>query len=245
VFIFDVKNNPPEKIALAKNALKRAKTLRYPDCVKFIDGAETESQIIIGTEQVESLRSNLFNNLDLNLARLGLLKVASTIKFLSDDCQMIHGNIGVDSVFVTRSGEWKVGGFEVLYSIKDERSFLKTHQYLLPPDRITAPELDMERFVPTTAVDAWSFGCLIFHIFNGVNTLTRSALDNRGQIPMPLFRHYKSLIHQDPRARLSLEKFLAYTSGPGSYFDDDFIGTSLFLEQLALKDKAEKEQFLV
>lgn len=158
---------------------------------------------------------------------------------------MIHGNIGVNSVFVTRSGEWKVGGFEVLYSIKDERSFLKTYGHLLPPDRITAPELDIERCVPTAAVDAWSFGCLIFNIFNGLNVNSRSAIDNREKIPMPLFRHYKSLIHQDPGARLSLEKFLKFTSGSGGYFDDDFIGTSIFLEQLALKDKAEKEQFLM
>ncbi len=47
ILIFDIKNNS-EKVALARNTLKRFKTIRYPDCVKFIDGTETESQVIIG-----------------------------------------------------------------------------------------------------------------------------------------------------------------------------------------------------
>lgn len=246
VFIFDVQKCP-EKVVLARNALKRAKTIRYPDCVKFIDGVETEQQIIIGTEQVESLVSNLsISNLDENLARLGLFKVASTIKFLSEDCQIIHGNIGIQSVFVTRSGEWKVGGFEVMHSIKEERSFLKIYGYLMPSEnRLNAPELDMDRTVPTTAVDAWSFGCLIYNVFNGIKITSRSSLDNRAQIPISLFRHYGSLLHNDPVARLSIEKFLLFSSAPKGYFENNFVSTSLFLEQLALKDKLEKEQFLV
>jgi SCY1-like protein 1 len=39
VFIFDIKSNS-KFLELARNAFKRAKTLRYPDCLKYIDGVE-------------------------------------------------------------------------------------------------------------------------------------------------------------------------------------------------------------
>jgi hypothetical protein len=42
IFIFDIKKNP-KYLQLARNALKRAKTIRYPDCIRYIDGVEVES----------------------------------------------------------------------------------------------------------------------------------------------------------------------------------------------------------
>lgn len=39
VLSFDMKRYP-EKLALARNALKKARTIRYPDCIRFIDGIE-------------------------------------------------------------------------------------------------------------------------------------------------------------------------------------------------------------
>lgn len=244
VFIFNIKSNP-EKLPFARNSLKRAKTIRFPDCLKFIDGCESESQIIIGTEQVEPLKSILFNDLDVNLVRLGLYKISSTIKFLAEDCKMIHGTISIHSVYVTRSGEWKLGGFETLQPIQEE-SFLKTHRHILPLDVPLAPELDYENNTPTSAVDFWLLGCLIFSIFNG-SIKNRMELEsgNRNQIPIVLFRHYKGLVASNPASRLDVARFLKFTTASKGYFDDDFIATSLFLEQLALKDKAEKENFLL
>ena len=159
---------------------------------------------------------------------------------------MIHGNIGVNSVYVTKSGEWKLGGFEVLHCIKEENSLLKSHRHMLPSEYIlSAPELDHENNIPTTAIDVWAFGCLIYYVFNGLGNLTRSSLENRGKIPSSLFRHYRSLTVVNPSDRAPLEKFLKMTLTANGYFDDKFIKTSLFLEQLALKDKIEKEDFLL
>ena len=32
----------------------------------------------------------------------------------------MHGNVRVSSIFTTESGEWKLSGFEILSSVKDE-----------------------------------------------------------------------------------------------------------------------------
>lgn len=45
-----------------------------------------------------------------------------TVKFINSDASSIHGNLKVGSVYTSESGEWKLGGFEVLSSIKDDES---------------------------------------------------------------------------------------------------------------------------
>lgn len=42
------------------------------------------------------------------------------MKFINKDCGMVHGNVRISSVFVNRAGEWKLGGFELLSSMKEE-----------------------------------------------------------------------------------------------------------------------------
>lgn len=49
-------------------------------------------------------------------------KVAQT--FLNDQCLSTHGKICPSSIFLTPSGEWKLGGFELLSNPKDEGALL-------------------------------------------------------------------------------------------------------------------------
>jgi SCY1-like protein 1 len=56
VFFFDAAmSNRKAMLPLAKNALRKLRTIRHPDVLKFIDVAETESTIYIVTERVQPL----------------------------------------------------------------------------------------------------------------------------------------------------------------------------------------------
>lgn len=55
------------------------------------------------------------------------------LSFLNDPCASTHGNIRIDSVFLSPSGEWKLGGFEVLSNPKDETAVL----YVRIPTRLS------------------------------------------------------------------------------------------------------------
>lgn len=33
---------------------------------------------------------------------------------------MVHGNVRISSIFTNKAGEWKLGGFELLCSMKEE-----------------------------------------------------------------------------------------------------------------------------
>lgn len=43
-----------------------------------------------------------------------------TIKFINGEAASVHGALRVGSIYTSESGEWKVGGLEVLSSMKDD-----------------------------------------------------------------------------------------------------------------------------
>jgi len=47
-----------------------------------------------------------------------------TLKFLNEEAKIIHGNVRLGSVFTSESGEWKLGGFEVLSAVADDEPFI-------------------------------------------------------------------------------------------------------------------------
>jgi SCY1-like protein 1 len=56
VFFFDATaSNRKNMHTLARNALRKLRTIRHPDVLKFIDVVETESTIHIVTERVQPL----------------------------------------------------------------------------------------------------------------------------------------------------------------------------------------------
>lgn len=47
-----------------------------------------------------------------------------TLKFINDEASSIHGNMRVGSIYTSESGEWKIGGFEVLSNVKDDDAII-------------------------------------------------------------------------------------------------------------------------
>lgn len=44
----------------------------------------------------------------------------NTLSFINDEALSVHGNIRLTSIFISPSGEWRLGGFEVLSSMKED-----------------------------------------------------------------------------------------------------------------------------
>jgi hypothetical protein len=51
-------------------------------------------------------------------------EIQTALKFLHVDAGLSHCNLKVDSIYTLKSGEWRLGGFEVLSSLKDETPFV-------------------------------------------------------------------------------------------------------------------------
>jgi SCY1-like protein 1 len=92
-------------------------------------------------------------------------------------------------------------------------------------------------------VDSWAFGCLVFSVFNGQLSRTEQ-LTTLGNIPQKLHQGYKGLLQHNMSGRIPLAKFLESTTRSGGYFDDEFVKTSVFLDEIALKTSEEKEAYV-
>ncbi|KAJ2014343.1 Nuclear aminoacylation-dependent tRNA export pathway component, partial [Coemansia sp. S85] len=99
--------------AVAQNTLKRMRTLRHPGILRYLEGAETAEAVYIATEPVVPLAQALDLDKSEELKRWGLYKIAETMRFINEDCKLIHANLSAASVFVTKAGEWKLGGLEL------------------------------------------------------------------------------------------------------------------------------------
>ncbi|XP_058875960.1 N-terminal kinase-like protein isoform X2 [Acipenser ruthenus] len=248
VFVFEVKPGSEEHTPVAKAALKRLKTLRHPNILSYVDGLETDKALYIVTEPVTPLGTHL-NSLSEAGGRSelqiswGLHQIVKALSFVINDCRLIHGDVGLWSVFVDRAGEWKLGGLEYMFSAEGDGG---------PPQRKGAPEL--EKYEPPEnserskntgekwAADVWRLGCLIWEVFNG--TLPRaSSLRTLGKIPKPLVPHYCELVGANPKLRPNPARFLLSCRGPGGFMSNSFVETNLFLEEIQIKDPSEKQKF--
>lgn len=249
IFRIDFKEPNSQLIDLAKQSLKRIKTLRHPSILKYVDSSETEKSICIVTEQVVPLAeylekaSNVFNQTQREFSiAYGLLNVAKGIQFLNDDCHLNHNNINIHSIFVNTSGLWKIGGLE--YICPHEETPHQRHDEM--SDKYTPPE----RLDPTKvrhpggkfAVDSWGMGCLVWETFNKPLTPS-SSVKTVGKMPKPLSVFYNKLVQSSPRYRISPIDFIKQCKDANVFFNTPLVEVMLSLEQIQLiKDPEEKSK---
>ena len=157
VFEYDFSDSSKKNMKpFAQNALRKLRTTRHPDILKFMDAVESESSIFIMTERVRPL-SNVLPQYSTKKAQetedwllwgLHRISVSSrqvmkafvhdsncqvALAFLNDQCFSTHGKICISSIFLSPSGEWKLGGFELFSSPKDESALLYVSGFLRAP----------------------------------------------------------------------------------------------------------------
>uniref|UniRef100_A0A452S595 N-terminal kinase-like protein n=1 Tax=Ursus americanus TaxID=9643 RepID=A0A452S595_URSAM len=249
IFVYDVKPGADEQTQVAKAAFKRLKTLRHPNILAYIDGLETDKCLHVVTDAVTPLKMYLKERAEAGgLKELelswGLHQIVKALSFLVNDCSLIHNNVCMAAVFVDRAGEWKLGGLDYMYSSQGNGG---------GPPRKGVPEL--EQYDPPEladgsgraarekwSADMWRLGCLIWEVFNG--PLPRAAaLRNPGKIPKSLVPHYCELVGANPKVRPNPARFLQNCRAPGGFMNNRFVETNLFLEEIQIKEPAEKQKF--
>ncbi|KAF2153052.1 protein kinase [Myriangium duriaei CBS 260.36] len=249
IFSFDVSANK-SKLPLAKNALRKFRTIRHPGVVRVLDTVETDTYIYVATERIEPLGWKTRRKaLAEGSITWGLHNLAKTLRFINDEAASVHGNVRVSSVFTTESGEWKLAGLEALSSMKEDDAIIYTYGSVVPDSgRYAPPEVakggwDSIKRGPISAVDSYDYGILISEVFTG----GFSGSDQVGKtkdIPHAMHNHYKRLVNPNPKLRLSIAHFLEQGARPGSFFDTPLIQLSDGIENLGLKTEGEREEFL-
>ncbi|KAL4759646.1 COPI-interacting protein CEX1 [Aspergillus foveolatus] len=244
VFTFEIASNK-SRLPLAKNAVRKSRTLRHPGVIKVLDTIETETSIYIVTERVVPLTWHVKRrSLSEETSKWGLYTVATTLKFINEDAASVHGAVRASSIYTSESGEWKLGGFDILSSMNDDQA---TYGSLLPDTaRYTPPEIvkggwDAIKRHPLTAVDSYGLAILVFEVFNGNFT---GEVGKTMNIPPSMHQSYKRLGTANPKLRLSPAHFVEQGKKSGGFFETPLIRLTDDIDSLGLKSDAEREDFL-
>ncbi|KKY23952.1 putative protein kinase family protein [Phaeomoniella chlamydospora] len=249
IFTFDISANR-SRLPLAQNAAKKLRTLRHPGIVKVLDTIETDANIYIVTERLSPLSWHVKRkSITEETAKWGLFTIASTLKFVNDDAKSVHGAVRVSSVYTSESGEWKLGGFELLSSMNDEDAVIYRCGTLMPDFGLyAAPEVanggwTVIKKAPLAATDAYGYGILAFEVFNG-SYRGADQLSQLKSIPPSMQQSYKRLVNANPKLRVSPGQFLDQGKRSGGFFETPLIRLTQDVESLGLKNEEERDIFI-
>eukprot|EP00163_Fabomonas_tropica_P008388 TRINITY_DN18014_c0_g1_i1.p1 TRINITY_DN18014_c0_g1~~TRINITY_DN18014_c0_g1_i1.p1 ORF type:complete len:829 (+),score=173.57 TRINITY_DN18014_c0_g1_i1:475-2961(+) len=220
--------------------LKSIKTTRHPNVLKFLDCLDAGETVYVVTERVAPLFSSL-NSLkdDHAMCLWGIRQMLTALDFLNNTCHFVHGNITVNSVFVTPAGDWKLGGLELLKTPDQFRRMASTPIVGVNPPEVKNCMWSAVANNNPWSVDAYGLGCLIATVFSGqVASSGESATSSR--IPDNIRNVVRQLVHEDAHAR----------PNPGELCKSTLFGGRLielldFVESLNVKTAAEKRDFYV
>ncbi|VDD82936.1 unnamed protein product [Mesocestoides corti] len=240
---------PPSTRDIALTTLaqvsKKMKTLRHPNILNWVAGTEATgaskaSVFHIVTEYVVPLSEYLRGQADSSnftyLASWGIYQVTRALGFLNDDCQLSHNAVCASSVYVNRSGEWKLGRLDFCTPLSE------AGQQAVNIPRPAAYSAPGGHYV-----DAWGLACLIYEVFNPERLTEPAQLASKQsleRLPKQLVTAYRRLLSTripltTSRARSPFSAFLKV-----NFFKNDYISTLVFLEEIQLKEKEEKSEFL-
>ena len=216
----------------------------------MLDTVETETYIYIATERVTPLEWHACRkSLSEETSKWGLYTVSNALTFINDEASAVHGNLRLGSIFTSQSGEWRLGGFDVLSSMKEDDPIIYRYGTSLPKANIYAPPEvaksgweSIKRY-PLSATDAWGFGILVYEVFNGCY-IDSDQIGLTKSIPPSMHQNYKRLFNTNPRARLTVPNFRDQGRRSSGFFTTPLIRISEGIESLDLKSDAEREEFL-
>lgn len=252
VSIFKLKKDglSNSRLEACTNALNRVKTIRHPNTLTYLEGVETDKEVLIVTEPVTPLQDWLQSAKETNsdeqyeaAIAWGLRCVCGALSFLANDCKLVHGLLSSDAIFVTPGGDWKLGRMDLVAAMERHgpQSVL-TYNHELLPQQYRAPERLSRSWTqiaeaPLWAMDMWSLGCLVYEVFNG--PLNRAEdTQNMRNIPQSLKTAFKRLLASRPAQRPNPKKILSHP-----FFRHDLVETLAFLDEISIKEPDEKAKF--
>ncbi|WFD44964.1 Nuclear aminoacylation-dependent tRNA export pathway component [Malassezia psittaci] len=255
IFVFDTTHASAAQIAMAQNAVRKLRSVRFPQVLKFLDTAEVHGTIHLAVERITPLtqvldgwREGQRNATDVAWATWGLTHIANAVTFVNEQVHAIHGNIQPASVFVSQGGEWLLGGFEVLTTINQPEFLVKYAGQPLHSSRYFAPEVEAGwtnvTQLPVYSPDSFAVGMLAIEVFNGeVPSNPRNF--PVGRIPPILYPLLKRLTHADPHARSSTADLIAEGSKPGGFLsENELVQASAAVEEFRMADSSRKKAIL-
>ena len=228
---------PSPRLALAQRHWHKLRALKHPYVISYIDGVELEDSLLVVTEEATPLRNYLKSRkgsgeeigITVEEVIWGIKCICQGISFLHNNCGFLHGFLGMHAIFVSKSGDWKLGRFDLTSSFPEDESFFQTHESLLSGKYCSSERTNMKSLSSPFPADVFSLGVLIQEIFS-VNSL---------DVPADFEQLLRRMVMTDARRRPSLALVLK-----SSCFSSDKMSMLSTLDELMLKSAAEATEAL-
>lgn len=86
---------------------------RHPCILKYVSSWQKNLKSYLAVEEVTPLAQVLTKLSSLQIS-IGLYSILKALKFLHEKAAASHNNVCISSIYVTREGNWKLGGMEFL-----------------------------------------------------------------------------------------------------------------------------------
>lgn len=263
-----------------KKGVSQLTRLRHPKVLSVIHPLEdSRESLAFATEPVFASLANVIGQHD-NLPnpapsylkdfvlfdveiKYGLLQVLEGLAFLHSSVKMIHGNLCPESIFINKTGCWKIAGFEFCTINTNQQGppyypFREWEPRMTPSAQpklnYLAPEYAMTASCDT-ASDMFSVGILIYAIHNNGKPVFESLSDwntfKKNVDELKQFRlskleglsdlvkdHVKMLLNVEPSLRPDADQISKIP-----FFEDVGVMTLTYLDLLVQKDNLQKSQF--
>ncbi|KAJ7168144.1 kinase-like domain-containing protein [Mycena crocata] len=157
--------------------------LRHPSILEMVEPLEeTRTELIFATEPILSSlelsipgagRRSPLVELDEVEIQKGVLQICKGLSFLHSSAQLIHSNIGPESIIINSAGDWKIAGLGLTIPLlaqgggptRWEFPTFDGHvpAYIQRSFDYMAPEYALDEQL-VTASDMYSLGCLIYAV---------------------------------------------------------------------------------
>ena len=258
-----------------RKEVKTLTKLRHPSILQISEPlGEDSSSMVFATEPLEgSLKYLIETPSKHNLVpseielKAQILELIDAVIFLHSNANLLHLSISPENIYLTPSGKFKIAGFFFSMQINNEETKVTPNidfslEQFCPHFGFITPEI-VKNNIASSASDAFSIGCLIYHLMQIENGQKEIYFLNTGEscskpkyldaiqsltptLISKKLSFFKSdavellgqLLKIKPEDRIQLNE-----ARSSSWFNDPKIKALDYLNHLDLKEEQQKQQF--
>ena len=204
-----------DKLLPAQRAIQKMKTLRHPYILSYIESADYDDSLVLVTEGCTPLERWLLNAAknkstrgDLDTDSLqqellwGLKCVLEALQFLHMN-SLVHNYLGMHSIFVAKSGDWKIAALDLVgnVTLEDDFNYLKTYACLLNKPYISPErEQPLQRSTEAERAGKLAVGSAA-DIYSLAYCIQNSFSFAELAVPEGLSKYFARMMSVDPKRR--------------------------------------------